>query len=189
MHRGDHQSGPLPPVPFPRAYWVAPCKLLAGEYPGAMDPAEARRKLRRLLDSGIRRVINLMEPHERDFQGRLFAPYEEEFIRLARERRVTATCVRRPIPDMSAPSPSVMTAILDAIDDAMAKHTPVYVHCLAGLGRTGSVVGCHLMRRGLAEKETVLQKITHLRRRMPNAQDPSPEIPAQRDMVVNWSEE
>ncbi len=64
-----HNPGENRLAPFPRAYWVEPGKLLAGEYPGAKDPGEARRKSRGLLDRGIRHVINLMEPDERDFQG------------------------------------------------------------------------------------------------------------------------
>ncbi len=174
------------PLPFPCAYWVEPGKLLAGEYPGAKKPGEATRKLRGLLDCGIRQVVNLMEPHEVDYQGDRFTPYEERLKELARERGHAITCIRRPIPDMSVPTPSAMIAILDVIDGAMAENRPLYVHCLAGLGRTGAVVGCHLMRRGLVKKETVIQHIAHLRRHTPNAHMPSPEITPQRDMVLQF---
>ncbi len=183
----DVQSpGGSHPLPFPCSYWVEPGKLLAGEYPGAKAPDEARRKLRGLVACGIRHIINLMEPHERDFQGDEFTPYDDHVKELARERGCVVACDRFPIPDMSAPTAGTMAAILDAIDESIAENRPVYVHCLAGLGRTGSVVGCCLMRRGLAERETVLQQITHLRRRSPNALTPSPEIAPQRDMVVHY---
>jgi hypothetical protein len=59
------------PVSFPRSYWVVPGKLLAGFYPGAKDPKEATVKVTALINAGIRHVINLMEPDERDFTGQL----------------------------------------------------------------------------------------------------------------------
>ena len=64
-------------VPFPRSYWVRPGKLLAGCYPGAPGPREATRKLKGLLDAGIRGFISLMEPNETDHQGREFSSYQD----------------------------------------------------------------------------------------------------------------
>ena len=44
-------------VPFNRSYWVVPGKLLAGGYPGSEDPVEEERKLKGLIQAGIRHVI------------------------------------------------------------------------------------------------------------------------------------
>jgi ADP-ribosylglycohydrolase len=52
------------PVPFDRSYWVVPGRLLAGCYPGSQDQTEAGRKLRGLVEHGIRSVVDLMEPGE-----------------------------------------------------------------------------------------------------------------------------
>jgi len=58
------------------------------------------------------------------------------------------------------------------------------VHCLGGLGRTGTVVGCFLVRHGLSGAQA-LETIQLLRRTTPNADSPSPEAEMQRWMVLN----
>ena len=41
-----------------------------------------------------------------------------------------------------------MSSILDAIDAALGNGKTIYLHCLGGVGRTGTVVGCWLVRHG-----------------------------------------
>ena len=53
-------------VSFNRSYWVVPGKLLAGGYPGSENPVEEERKLKGLIQAGIRHVISLMEAQEYD---------------------------------------------------------------------------------------------------------------------------
>lgn len=174
------------PVPFARSYWVVPGQLLAGCYPGDPHPQEARRKLTGLLEVGIRHVINLMEPQEKNHEGRPFVPYQEPLAHLAEERGIEVTCVRFPIRDGNVPSREEMRAILDDIDQALAEGRPVYVHCWGGKGRTGTVVGCYLARHGLANGPEALVRIQELRRNDPTSGHPSPETERQRDLVRSW---
>jgi protein tyrosine phosphatase len=131
-----------PPVPFPRSYWVIPDKLLAGFYPGAKDPKEATDKLTALINAGIRHIINLMEPDERDFTGQRFVPYDEVMESIAARMKILVTFDQLPIKDLSVPTEHHMTRILNQIDLCIKHGKPVYVHCLGGIGRTGTVVGC-----------------------------------------------
>ena len=39
--------------PMPSSYWVAPKRFAAGEYPVALNPEEAERKVTALLETGI----------------------------------------------------------------------------------------------------------------------------------------
>jgi|YNPNPStandDraft_1061719.scaffolds.fasta_scaffold87689_1 hypothetical protein len=174
------------PLPFPRSYWVVPGQLLAGCYPGDPHPQEAQRKLTGLLDVGIRHVINLMEPQEKNHEGRPFVPYQESLTHLAQERGIPVTCVRFPIRDGNVPSREGMRAILDDLDQALAEGRPVYVHCWGGRGRTGTVVGCYLARHGWANGPEALAKIRELRCHEPTSALPSPETAVQREMVCSW---
>ena len=91
------------------------------------------------------------------------------------------------IVDFSIPTVERMREILDAIDRAMAADRPVYVHCFGGIGRTGTTVGCWLLRHRLAEKDDVLQVLTTLRKHdQQRGRRRSPETAEQRRFVEQW---
>lgn len=151
MSREDTARPDASDRPQPNSYWVIPGRFAAGEYPGARDPREAARKLRTLLAAGIDHFVDLTEPHE-------LVPYAEiaadEGRRLSRQFEHE----RRPIADLGVPgSPAGMAAILDAIDGALKDGRTVYLHCWGGVGRTGTVVGCWLVRHGRTGDEALQQ--------------------------------
>ena len=169
--------------PIPNSYWVVQGRFAAGEYPGAVDPRAATDKVRAVLDAGIDCFVDLTE------QGELL-PYrfivDEEARRLGR----SVEWVRHPIADVSVPrSPGEMAGILDVIDSALAQGRNVYVHCWGGVGRTGTVVGCWLVRHGrtgdeaLAELGELWQGVEKIRRK-----PVSPETREQREYVRQWVE-
>ncbi len=176
-----------PTVPFPRSYWVIPGLLLAGEFPGARDENEAGQKLKALADAGIRHVVNLMEERETDRAGKPFEPYNTVLEELGRGRGAEISCVRFPVPDLGVPSPETMRDVLNSIDEAIRVGKPAYVHCWGGVGRTGTAVGCFLVRHGMADDSNVLYAIRRLRKNDPTASRPSPETAAQAGMARSWS--
>ncbi len=143
---------PHRPPPLPNSYWVVAGRLVAGEYPGAENPREAATKLRTLLEAGIDHFIDLTEPADR------LAPYSAIARFEATRLGVNVGYERHPIVDVSVPAhPRQMVAILDAIDAALHGGRTVYVHCWGGVGRTGTVVGCWLTRRGKSGEEALGQ--------------------------------
>lgn len=174
------------PLPFSRSYWVREHVLIAGFYPGSDDPDEEQEKLQALLDSGVRTVVNLMEPGEIEHYGDSIHPYSSTLEEIARARALTVEVLSFPIRDMSIPDRDSMTEILDAIDQAIEDGRRVYVHCLGGLGRTGTVVGCWLARHRIATGNKALTHIIALRASDEYNDLPSPQTPGQRDFVRNW---
>jgi protein tyrosine phosphatase len=177
------------PVPFPRSYWVIPGKLLAGCYPGDKNPKEATAKPTALINSGIRHVISLMEPDETDSSLHRFVPYADLMKSIAARMKVSVTFDKFSIKDLSIPTEHHMTRILNQIDLCIKHGQPVYVHCWGGIGRTGTVVGCYLVRHGLATGKNVLDMIRDLRRETEDSGKGSPEMREQREMVVGWREQ
>ncbi len=173
-------------LPFDRSYWVVHEKFLAGYYPGDRQKDMMELKLQGLLDCGIRCIINLMEPDERDHEGLPFVDYTPVLKTLANGRaRVDCQCM--PVRNLWIPSRDFMVQILDCIDNTLGENRPVYIHCWGGQGRTGTVVGCWLIRQGIAESENVLGKIRELRRFETKAQNPSPMTHEQIQMVLHWN--
>ena len=178
-------ASPTSKPPTSSSYCIVPNHLLAGAYPGDPDPVEHRRKVQALVSSGVRLFVNLMEEGETNHAGDPFVPYTDVAQQLCRD----VTCVRHPIRDLSVPTPAQMCAVLDAIDHALNSGKAIYVHCWGGVGRTGTVVGCWLLRHRLAESSNVLDVLRLLRQQdQERGQRASPETPAQQRFVLAWRE-
>ena len=175
-------------VPFNRSYWVIPGKFLAGCYPGSEDQQLALQKLTGLIDSGIRTVINLMEPDEFNWAGKAFTGYEEQMQSIAASMSHSISFERMPIRDTWVPSRIEMIEILDRIDVSIERGKPVYVHCWGGRGRTGTVAGCYMARHGSSSGRNIPKMIQELRKDTEDQHMPSPENSQQVDMVLSWVE-
>ena len=156
--------------PLPESYWVVPGRLLAGRCPGLhRDDDGARAELEALRGVGVGLIVDLTEGTEwglPPYAGLVAAPVERRWS---------------PIPDFGCPSVEGMREILDAIDAALAREANVYVHCYAGIGRTGTVVSCYLVRHGMDPVEAM--ETTSRWRGIR-----SPQSVEQEDFVLGWRE-
>lgn len=112
------------------SFWIEDGMLLAGRYP---HPGT----LPGLLAAGVTLFVDLTDPADRH------PPYEQ--LLPDGVRRVSV-----PFADFSAGTKESVARALDAIDGEITRGGLPYVHCLAGCGRTGTVVGCRLVRHGLS---------------------------------------
>ena len=167
-------------VPFPISYWVVPGQLLAGEHPVEISEDDTLARLTALLDAGVRTFVNLTEERER------MQSYSHLLRTLATDKGIVVEVLRMPIPDRSVPSAETVTSILNVIDDSIADGRPVFVHCFAGVGRTGTIVGCHLKWHGRATEQNVITTISDLRSLMPSGAEPSPHTSEQVQLVRAW---
>lgn len=164
-----------PATPLPNTYWVVPGRVLAGEYPGAPDRAESRLRLARLIDAGVGCFLDLTQPDE-------LAPYHAD-LPLAIEY------LRKPIADHGIPEVAQqMVEILECLRQAMSARRVVYLHCRAGIGRTGTVAGCLLVERGLAGDAALAELNRLWQGSARSAQWPVvPETDAQSEYVRSWT--
>ena len=176
-------------VPFNRSYWVVPGKLLAGCYPGSEDPIEEGKRLKGLIQAGIRHVISLMEPQEYNRPDDPFPPYVDHMEIIAEKMGITVTFDQISIKDFSVPTERQMVRILNQIDMCIKYDKSVFLHCWGGKGRTGTIVGCHLARHGMATRNEVIKKIKELRKNTEDFSDHSPETRKQINMVINWGKD
>jgi hypothetical protein len=169
-----------PSRPIPASYWVIPGSLLAGEYPGSFDPQTARDRIEAFLQAGIDTFIDMTTPGE-------LVPYEPLLKEQAPKYKLEVSYFRFPIRDRGLPAPGTMEKILATLDQALAAGRKVYVHCWGGVGRTGMVVGCHLVHRGLAG-EQALARLADWWRQSPKreAYPRSPETDEQVQFILDW---
>jgi protein-tyrosine phosphatase len=114
---------------------IEPGRLIAGRHPCAWGPENAPAEVQDLASAGVTLFVDLTQNGELEPYSWLVQP--------------PAEYINRPIRDFSAPTKDTLVEILDEIDTELGSGGVVYVHCWAGCGRTGVVVGSWLVRHGL----------------------------------------
>jgi hypothetical protein len=168
------KSPPTLPTPLPNTYWVLPGRLLAGEHPRGADERETRERFDRLRDAGIDYFIDLTEEHESE-DYRLLLPAQTLYMRCG-------------IPDMCVPDdPAQIRRLQMCIRGALSIDRHLYVHCRAGIGRTGLVIGCYLAEESL-DGEAALKELNRLWRQSARAKSwpRVPQTPEQGRYIELW---
>ena len=123
-------------------------RLIAGRHPCAWGSENAPLEVRNLVGAGVTLFLDLTQSGELEPYASLVVP--------------PARYLNLPIRDFSVPTRDGLVATLDEIDAELDAGGIVYVHCWAGCGRTGVVVGSWLVRHG-ADPNDALQRIADAR--------------------------
>ncbi len=168
--------------PIPESYWVEPDRLLAGEYPGKFDQEVTRQRVDALIEAGFDTFLDLTISGE-----------TVEYVPTLREEAkfygLEVHHHRFAIGDFGLPTPATMKSILDMIDESLKAGRRIYLHCWGGIGRTGTTVGCYLVRRGYSGQEA-LHQVAEWWQSVPKSHihPHSPETLEQMNFILNWED-
>lgn len=138
-------------------FWATP-EVAVGAMPCKPEHLEMLKR------DGVRGVLNLCA----------------EFCDLADIERESGFAVHfLAIDDMDAPDPAALELALDWLDNLLAAGGKAFIHCRFGMGRTGTVLACWLLRTGLSP-EACGQAVAGFRA--------TPQSAAQRRFVKDYAE-
>jgi atypical dual specificity phosphatase len=113
--------------------WFEDGRLAACRYP------RGEQTLRELAERGVRLVVNL--------HPRAHAAGTLETLGLVE--------LHLPVADFTPPTEEQLEQGVTAMQEALDAGQGVAVHCGGGLGRTGTLVACYLVRRGASAEEAI----------------------------------
>jgi hypothetical protein len=135
----------------PEHYWAVPDLLAGGEWaPPFLDWLDYR---------GISILVNLTERRYRDRRFRV---------------------LQVPIRDGGVPEPEQIRRFCRIVRRAAREGARVYAHCLAGCGRTGTMVACYLVYRRRLSAADAISRVRELRAC-------SIETDGQEEAVAEWA--
>jgi predicted protein tyrosine phosphatase len=135
-----------------------------------------------MIEAGFTTFIDLTRPNET-------VTYLKTLKEEARRYEVEVSHLRFPIGDFGLPTPALMNEILDTLDAELNAGHKIYLHCWGGIGRTGTTVGCYLVRRGKTGEEA-LRQLADWWQTVPKSHihPRSPETREQAEFIRTWAE-
>lgn len=133
--------------------WVIDGRLGGMAYPGLSYPGYGIEGLARdlgfLREQGVRSIVSLTDP-----------PLDRDALRSA-----GLDCLHLPIPDMASPTGEEVDRFVAFVSTCLESDKPTAVHCAVGMGRTGTLLACYLVKEGLSGMEAIQE----VRRRRPGS--------------------
>lgn len=108
---------------------------------GSRGP-RSRSELIALKGKGLGALVRLVEPYE-------------AWVTSKEIREVGLEDYNEPVPDFHAPTQEQIDKVISYIDLHIEDGIPVGVSCNAGIGRSGVILACYLVHKGLTPKDAL----------------------------------
>lgn len=120
--------------------WQVPGKLAGMAHPSWMDQSE-EAVIAFLKREGVGAIVSLTE---RPLPPGFLTAGGFEYLHL-------------PVPDMEPPTQRQIAEFVGYVNRQVQQGKPVAAHCLAGRGRTGTMLACYLVSDGLSARQALAE--------------------------------
>ena len=118
--------------------------LIEGKLAGSAIPTSFE-EIKWLVDGGVKSIVTVREE-----------PLDDDWIKNINYLHIHSN-------DMGVPEFEDLVKAVDFIHQRITNNEPVMVHCLAGLGRTGTILACYLIKYQKLSADDSIQKVRESR--------------------------